>query len=742
MKSSKCSKINGPSIHTIAASAQTGNPVHYLRKTMLLFITVVLLSCGGNGDDSNNGGTSWTYNTEWLDASTVWAVYSFCRDWPLDVDYCGVEGRDAAEKAGAAVWAWQDMRFHTNWPDVINDIIDYAHSDGRQWIGSLSMIWLWQEQAQRSTYLDSAISRDPFGNINYDNTGVYDPGDTTRFTALHPLWEAMLTDNALAYVDGGVDALMVDEGAFIGIPMEFNPTVVAGFNDYLTTILTSQERENLATSLGFTSFDQFDYAKVWRDQLPPGTTMLDETTWNSRWNLNIPLWEEYDRYRHTRGISAMERIITAAKTRAVSLGRELPVGFNIGPAQIWGMPFVHLADFIDPEIYYAVPASSSDQYNYFPEARAAPTIKLFGALNLQANIRTAMPTAEDLASRGRGNIESIYRILIADAYASGGRMYVEEDFFGIETNFDEISPYYQFVNQRPELIERSAPISARVGIVQLWEQYEFTPRRHFDGTAQILSDSGYQYDVIFGAEDVNREVPGPRTVLDETLLARHQALVIPQLLMCWNCGTKGTGLMLTENHAGRLLDYVKQGGLLIVQADPAEIAYGLFADTGPSANELLGYLQSGKVDLGSGSIVHIPQVLGPSYQATATANDAQIIRAQLTDVLMDNGIQPEIGYVSKPRAVSAFLYQINNNVVIHFVNYDHDIDTDTITPVNNLEINIDTSILPTATNYDVSWQQPETPNGSALLYQKPNERLMVTVPEINPWTVLCIKKSS
>lgn len=714
----------------------------FLAGTICLFL-LALASCGGDSSATNSSNLSdpqsqWNYNTEWLDASNVWSVTPFCTDWPNDTYYCGIEGREAADKSNAAVWAWQEVRSHNNWPDIIGDIVDYAHSRGRYWIGSLSMLSLWHLQEQRPSNLDAAISRDPFGNINHADTWIY-PGETTRFSALHPLWESVLTDHALEFVDNGVDALMIDEGAFIGIPMEFNPTVIAGFNDYLAALLTNKELEDLAVSLGFTSFAEFDYAKVWRDQLPPGTTELDEATWNSRWDLDIPLWEEYDRYRHIRGIGVMGRIITAVKTQAAILGRELPVGFNIGPAEIWGMPFVHLIDFIDPEIYYAVPNSSSDQYNYFPEARAAPTIKLFGSLNLQANLRTAIPTVGDLASRGRGNIENIYKILIADGYAAGGRMYVEEGFNDIETNFDEIAPYYQFVNQRSELFDRSATTMPRVGIVKLWEQYEPTPRRAFDGTAQILSDSGYQYDVLFGAEDVERTVPAPQFMLDENLLSKHEALLLPQLVLCGSCGTKGTSLMVTENHAGKLLDYVNQGGLLIVQADPAEVTSGLFANTGPLSNELLGYLKSGTSDVGSGSIVHIPQLLGPIYQATTNSTDAQNVRFILYDILTNNGVLEEVSFSSDPRAVSAFLYHLNERIIVHLVNYDHNNNTDTITPVNNLEIGIDISILPNASTYNVTWQRPEAPDSISLIYQIANGRLIVTVPEISPWSVLSIE---
>ncbi len=70
---------------------------------------------------------------------------------------------------------------------------------------------------------------------------------------------------------------------------------------------------------------------------------------------------------------------------------------------------------------------------------------------------------------------------------------------------------------------------------------------------------------------------------------------------------------------------------------------------------------------------------------------------------------------------------------MHLVNYDHDIDTDTITTVSNLELGISVSTLPTATTYSVTWQRPEAPDGSVLPHQIANGRLIITVPETAPF---------
>jgi hypothetical protein len=135
-------------------------------------------------------------------------------------------------------------------------------------------------------------------------------------------------------------------------------------------------------------------------------------------------------------------------------------------------------------------------------------------------------------------------------------------------------------------------------------------------------------------------------------------------------------------------------------------------------------------------------LLGPIYQATTNTNDAQNIRAQLTDALTNNGVSTEVSYPSSPRAVSAFLYRTKEQTVVQLVNYDHDIETDTITSVNNLEMAIDVSTLPTAVTYSVTWQRPEAPDGTVLTHRIANGRLNVTVPEITPWSVLRIEQSN
>ncbi len=699
-----------------------------------------LASCsgGGAGNGGTAGGTSWTYDTAWVNAANVWSatVTTVCENEPAEA--CGAEGRALAEAAGASVWSWSFLPWHARWPAVAGDMVELAHARGRRFVGTLSNLWFWHRAAPRPAVYDAARRMDPFANPVIDDAGWF-LGDATNFSGLHSLWEGLLVEQLTDYVEQGVDAVLIDEGAYIGEPMDFNPDVVAGFKTYLQATLSSQALLDVVTQLGLASFDDFDYARVWREHLPTGTTGIDDATYANASQLGIPLWEEYGRYMRERAVQVMTRVITTVRQRAAQLGRELPVGFNVNTAPMHGLPSLHLLDYVDLEFFYSVPGSAHPQYDYFPEARGGPTIALMAALGLRGNLLPSVPTSTDLRARGSGNVENAIKVMIADGFASGGRFHVDEPSGGLGADFDALLPYYQFVNRRPDLFGGFAARTPNVGLVQLWEQYEFDPRRGLDGASQILADGGYRFDVLFGAEDVSRTHPAPRFSLDAGRLAAHEALIVPRLAMCWQCGAAGTGLMLTENHADRLLDHVANGGLLVVLADPAEVAAGLVAATGPRADTLLGYLDGGESALGAGTLVHIAQVLGPAYQASVDAPGAAAVRARLIDVLKARGIEPEVAYGVSPRAVSAFLYRAPDRSVLHLVNFDHAIDTDTLTPVNDLEVGIALSVLPPAASYRVTWQRPEAPDGSVVPGAIANGRLAVTVPVIEPWSVLRIE---
>ncbi len=712
---------------------------------MCVVCLAYLASCssGGNGDDGgadngSNDGTPWTYDTAWVTDSRTWGALWLapCGTEPV-IDACNRDLATRADEAEIGVIAWTDTRANTDWQEKMAAIVGIGHRAGRVVIGTMSKSMAWNELGPRPDSIMPAATRGPFGEIVIDDDPVaITPDPRYLYSILNRVWEDHLSAYTFGYVDAGVDALVLDEGAYKAEIIDFNPETLAGFKTWLTARNSPADLHALATGLGFADFASFDYAQVWRDRLPPGTTALSHADWNARYGLGIPLVEDYDKYRRSAAVEVITRIVTAAQGRArAQSGRALPFSINVNAITESAAPYLHLTDYLELETFFGESPRPLDDYYYYPEARAFAAVKFAAGLGLKGVVQDAIPTRLDLIARGRGRIESWMQINIAESHAAGGARVLTD---GHDYDPARILPYYRFIARNPALFDLPA-VTPRLALVQLWEQWDVEPKRNLEGASQILADAGYQYDVVFGAEDVRRNYPPQRYTLVAGRLAAHAVEIVPRLALGGLCSVGGTGLMLSENHAGMLLDYASNGGLLVVMAEPGEVAAGLAAATGPRADELLGYLNGGETGLGTGVIVHIPQVLGPTYQATVDAPGAAAVRAQLTDVLASRGIEPEVAYLSNPRAVSAFLYRAAERTVLHLVNFDHAMDTDTLTPVTDLALGIALDALPAATGWRVTWQRPEAPAPSANAATVAAGRLQVAVPLVAPWAVLQIE---
>ena len=505
---------------------------------------------------------------DWLQPSAVW---HFSMGNLVPCAWCDTEQfYEDIDQSGATVAGFMDFRWwQTNWRALAPTVARNARERGLHPLAALSQVGWWPESdhTPRPSDLESAVALDPYGNRRQEDMGGTQ-GHVVIHSALEPGWEAYLTASAQTFIDAGFEGLVIDDGAYVGDGYDFRPALLDEFNTYLAATRPASELDALAQSLGFSSFSQFDYAQVWRDRLPADTTALTDEVWNTRWDMHIPLWEEFDGFRRLRTHEVMGRIFTNVKSYArENYGREIPTAFNLSELPFSALPFLDLIDYVDLEASYSTSFFGTTTPEYFPSSRRTADIKLLDFLGLSAKVVTLFGGARvEIASRGTENT-ALYRTLIADAYASGGLFYVEEKAHDIDTDFGAIAPWYRFVAEHPEFFDPPQGMT-NVAILQLWEQYEGWPKPALLGAAAILADDGWQFDVVLSGEDIQPEFPGFNRLASLETLQRYPVLVIPRLEYCWTCtslaGVKGFGI--TANHAQLLLDYVESGGSLLVFA--------------------------------------------------------------------------------------------------------------------------------------------------------------------------------
>jgi hypothetical protein len=272
-----------------------------------------------------------------------------------------------------------------------------------------------------------------------------------------------------------------------------------------------------------------------------------------------------------------------------------------------------------------------------------------------------------------------------------------------------------------------SPALTNVAILQLWEQYEWHPKRALNGAAALLADEGWQFDVLFSGEDVYTEYSGVDRLLPLTKLQQYPMVIIPTLEYCWDCNPN---LGITENNARLLLDYVDSGGHLVVFAGDNAVDNLLAWNPNTTAMRFYQRLKLAPANASGGNIIRIRDPWPVTYFQTQSAT----LRESLSTVLEAAGLRHPVRISGSRRAVAALSRGNADRLVIHLVNYDYDRTSDYITPVTNLVLNL----AGISSNAVITEHTPTVPNGAILPVQFKDGIATFTVHEIQPWTVLSV----
>ena len=94
--------------------------------------------------------------------------------------------------------------------------------------------------------------------------------------------------------------------------------------------------------------------------------------------------------------------------------------------------------------------------------------------------------------------------------------------------------------------------------------------------------------------------------------------------------------------------------------------------------------------------------------------------------------------ISNVKALSAFAYTGENQLVVHLVNYDYDPANDSTNPIQALELEISLGELQ-ADGLTVTYYSPDSPQGQVLEPTVEQDTLRLTIPEIDIWGVVLIE---
>ena len=677
--------------------------------------------------------TAWTPEPEWWKErqtpmfSNLATVMVTGAPYPTG-EYTKERYLEIIDQMDASVMSWFDYMWKPIYNDEWPEYIDLMHERGLYVVGCDSMITTWKMGPDPPEH-DASVCLDPYGNkwtSNYGLSGTI--GEESVWyvhTLIHPDWQEYLLEGIKRNIDAGVDGYLVDELCYSAVlEPDFSEYTMTQFKLYLDEALTENEKNTYKSQFGLASWDDLDYAKEVRNALPAAWTELTYDDWRN-WDIqqSIPLYEHYQRFLRIKNREAAEYIITEAKQYAEDQGKEMPFTINVNDlSSPESLIITDLVDFLDMECTF------NKFESFYPKTRATAPVKLALGLGLRPSVLTSMETRSMILEKGKEETRTLYKLMIADVTAAGGCMYLEEGGHGLQVDLDALKPYYRMPTTYPELFQIDSNTNT-VCVLHLWENLDAYQSKAYYGTCSLLADAGYQYDVVFGAEEYDiwgevNKYPAPEYPLNLDQITGYNLVIIPELTDT------------TPTHAQIMIDYVNQGGTLLVFTSTSNInTIQNQRGMNPTINSLLGYLREEDATIGSGRCITIDQVKGTQYIDTP---DHPIL-LDFIGMVEQTGITSPITGMTEG-TISKTMYSTTSEIVVHIVNNRYDWMQDTVKPVQDKTLNIKIPTSMTDEPLTVTYYTPET-TPEIIEHQLEGDTLTVTLPDLEVWGVIHITVS-
>ena len=334
---------------------------------------------------------------------------------------------------------------------------------------------------------------------------------------------------------------------------------------------------------------------------------------------------------------------------------------------------------------------------------------------------------------------NLERVIIADIQAAGGMPGMTPQMNkGVgnpePVDFSVVRRYANFILANPQLMSQtiipasialieSAPSMLGGRIRSPSEANPWNGPTQYYGTGRLLLDSGFTYDSVFFPDTTYSALPSPQS----RDLAKYAVVVAP---WAW---------ALDDSQVNTLLTYAQNGGTLIILG-----SFGTSQPDGSSANrpQLSTLPQSGVMAYGAGKVVVSPQTLGVTYEIGDNPTQRQT-RASFQQFMApyaqaDVEVSGVAAVVHEP-GITPFLYLDNaGRNLVHLVNYDYDDSSDQFYTKTNVMVSVRVGSQPVD---EVILRSPDTVGAQSLPFTRNGDRIILTVPEVDAWSVLYFNKT-
>lgn len=428
--------------------------------------------------------------------------HQFSREW-LKRSNIYVYGQPTLEflravSATGVTWSvyWAGLNDHDR------EYVDNLHKDGFRVGSNLPTVQGHMDLVGGNrALLESASCRDIDGNTSCLS---WVPESKVYFMCHNnPAWQEFLKQRIRENVDGGADAIHIDEIEGTGSHLD-----VAGFCDYCTAGFRAHlsghfSETELRDRFGIENVNSFNYR-----------TYLIAQNARSVWeDPNFELVKEYLRFQYSSRYAQISGLIEYARQYA---GRDILFSANTYGMMPNQQIYILLLDFA----VFEMPIGT------LPEGKHFVTYLLGEAL-APSKTFTGFPDIFDLAALSSDDWW-LWRHWLVEAYACGGSFllpYKAYTYGGGEFSLpaDKIAPYTDFIRANAGFYEGTSRLAA-VGLLYSLSSTLFNDSawQDFIQTSRVLQESHVPFEVLYEGDS---QFVGRKTSLSE--LGRYPLIVIP-----------------------------------------------------------------------------------------------------------------------------------------------------------------------------------------------------------------------
>lgn len=652
-----------------------------------------------------------TIEVEPTASSSTESNYEFETDWwlkPQTYTYKGELDYHTTRNYNV-VWWGEGLTSPENIQGKIKDEIEQYHAQGIKYIVPISLINI-EDQIDLSVIQEindemiDAVVQKLNGDPQILMYGFGGNPDIIQYAydINHTKWRDYIIEQAKAAVDAGADGISIDDisGNVQWVEMglgSFNIASESKFAQYLKEKYSPNE----LSELGITDIEIFDYSNFLTQK---GWTVDTLTSNSYPPHADFPLYNDFSDFQEISTAEFVNHLISTIKAYAQEkYARQ--------------MMFTECCEYRDHAAKYIKPyfdlLTAGAMYGKERTYQHIVAYKLGVAASGSPMVAWLGDTEAHFTQQDITDLNNIY---IAESYANQAQLVGHPG----DSNPKQ---YNDFIHTHSDIFNFADWESkARIGILYTlttMTDEEFYGLTHtlFFNLGQLLVDSNYQFDIIFSHGDD----------LDADQLSKYEVIILPETYL------------LLEEEKDSLLTYATNGGQLIYigeKTSPFTTQETLQNNIIQNADWVRTCDLYGQ-HIQYNTAINLTQAFPEFYtllpEKPSTMNLTQTIDS------FQNLITPSTKRITLDTddKIRMVLWNSQEKVILHLINYDFDYSNKENRSKSNLEIKIDDSLI--SDPQKITIVSPDSQQDEEVDFNIEDSYITFIVPKLHIWDIVVIE---